>query len=66
MIEMVKIIENYFTPEQMKKLKNQRELPDPDKIKEVENEWPPLITFVRKGASLSPTFHDFSRGGSQF
>lgn len=46
-IEVMKMTENYFTPEQMEKLKNQRELVGPDKIKEVENEWPSLIAKVR-------------------
>ncbi len=46
-IEVMKMTEKYFTPEQMEKLKKQGELLGTEKIKEVENEWPSLIVKVR-------------------
>lgn len=46
-IEVMKMTEKYFTPEQMEKLKKQAELLRAEKIKEVENEWPSLIANVR-------------------
>nr|WP_082685694.1 MerR family transcriptional regulator [Ferroacidibacillus organovorans] len=46
-IEVMKMTEKYFTPEQMEKLKKQGELLGAEKIKEVENEWPSLIANVR-------------------
>ncbi|KYP79347.1 MerR family transcriptional regulator [Ferroacidibacillus organovorans] len=46
-IEVMKMTEKYFTPEQMEKLKKQGELLGTEKIKEVENEWPSLIANVR-------------------
>lgn len=46
-IEVMKMSEKYFTPEQMAKIKQQGEKLGPDKIKEVENEWPVLIEKVR-------------------
>ena len=45
-IEVMKMTEKYFTPEQMEKLKKQGELLGVEKIKEVENEWPNLIAKV--------------------
>jgi MerR family transcriptional regulator, thiopeptide resistance regulator len=51
--QLIKIIEgmnmfhNYFTPDQMEKIKKQGELFGPEKIKAVENEWPLLISKVR-------------------
>lgn len=54
-IEVMKMTEEYYTPEQMEKLKKQGELLGAEKIKEVENEWPRLIAKVRteleKGSS---------------
>ncbi|MHB1629135.1 MAG: MerR family transcriptional regulator [Bacilli bacterium] len=47
LIEVMKMTEKYFTPEQMEKIKKQAELHGPAKIKEVENEWPSLIAKVR-------------------
>ncbi len=47
LIEVMKMTEKYFTPEQMEKLKKQGERLGPERIKEVENEWPSLITKVR-------------------
>jgi len=46
-IEVMKMTEKYYTPEQMGKLKKQEELLGTEKIKEVENEWPSLIAKVR-------------------
>ncbi|UUZ81536.1 MerR family transcriptional regulator [Paenibacillus sp. P26] len=37
----------YFTPEQLEKLKKQAEMLGPDRIRAVENEWPELIAKVR-------------------
>ena len=46
-IEVMKMTEKHFTPEQLEKLKKQGELLGTEKIKEVENEWPSLIAKVR-------------------
>lgn len=46
-IEVMTMTENYFTSEQMKKLKQQGERIGMEKIKDVENEWPVLIAKVR-------------------
>ena len=47
LIEVMKMTEQYFTPEQQAKIKQQRELLGAEKIKTVENEWPILIAKVR-------------------
>ncbi len=47
-IEVINMTEKYpFTDEQMEKIKQQGELLGPEKIEEVENEWPQLIAKVR-------------------
>ncbi len=46
-IEVMKMTEKYFTPEQLDKIKKQGELFGPEKIREVENEWSSLIAKVR-------------------
>lgn len=47
-IEVMKMTQNYFTPEQMEKVKKQGELLGSEKIQEVEKEWSVLIARVRK------------------
>jgi len=46
-IEVMKMADQYFTQEQLERLRKQSELLGPEKIKEVENEWPSLIAKVR-------------------
>ena len=46
-IEVMKVTENYFTPEQREKLKKQGELLGPEKIQAAEKEWPSLIAKTR-------------------
>lgn len=48
-IEVINMTEKYpFTPEQMETIKRQGETLGPDKIREVEQEWPRLIARVKE------------------
>jgi DNA-binding transcriptional MerR regulator len=48
LMEGIRMAEKYpFTPEQMEKIRKQGELLGPDKIREVEQEWPELIAKVK-------------------
>jgi DNA-binding transcriptional MerR regulator len=47
LMEMMTMIENYYTPEQLDQLKKRREALGDDAIKAVENEWPQLIEKVK-------------------
>jgi DNA-binding transcriptional MerR regulator len=48
LMEGIRMAEKYpFTPEQMEKIRQQGEKLGPDKIREVEQEWPELIAKVR-------------------
>jgi DNA-binding transcriptional MerR regulator len=50
LMEGIRMAEKYpFTPEQMEKIRKQGELLGPDKIREVEQEWPELIAKVKTG-----------------
>jgi DNA-binding transcriptional MerR regulator len=46
-IEVMNMIEKYYTPEQMEWLKQRRETVGEERIREVEAEWPKLIDEVR-------------------
>jgi DNA-binding transcriptional MerR regulator len=47
-IEEMTMIENYYTPEQLEYLKTRAEQVGPERIKQVQEEWPVLIAEVRK------------------
>jgi DNA-binding transcriptional MerR regulator len=47
LIEVMKMNNKYFTPEQLESLKKRGEQLGPEKIRAVENEWPVLLTKVR-------------------
>ncbi len=46
-VEMMTMVENYYTPEQLEWLKQRRETVGEERIREVEAEWPRLIAEVR-------------------
>jgi DNA-binding transcriptional MerR regulator len=46
-IEEIVMIEKYYTPEQLEQLKARAEQVDPERIREVEAEWPRLMAEVR-------------------
>ena len=46
-VEMMSMVENYYTPEQLEWLKQRRETVGEERIREVEAEWPRLIAEVR-------------------
>ncbi|MDB5054232.1 MAG: MerR family transcriptional regulator [Bacilli bacterium] len=47
LIEVMKMNNKYFTPEQLESLKKRGEQLGPEKIRDVENEWPELLAKVR-------------------
>src|SRR5262249_12116037 len=56
-IEEMTVIENYYTPEQLEYLKKRRDMVGEERIKQVEQEWPKLISEVKahmeKGTDVS-------------
>lgn len=56
-IEVMAMVEKYYTPEQLDQLKARREQIGEERIKQVEEEWPRLMASVREAmaAGRSPT-----------
>ena len=56
-IEVMNMIEQYYTPEQLAELQTRREQVGEERIRQVESEWPELIAQVREAMAqgLDPT-----------
>lgn len=65
-IEVMTMIEQYYTPEQLEQLKQRKETVGEDRIKEVEAEWPRLMAEVQAAmdagiAPADPKVQDLAR-----